>query len=591
MYYEIYHNGSLVKRGDKDILSDLSWDNELMYTPSLSVTFPATYIDIVHAFDEIKIYVNDKCFWGVVTGLTINKEEETIDVDLEHIVHEWTFREISVNHAVKDKNINFVFKEEKTSTVTTTAKGKVDKAIEWYRQKQGKTTYSMAARGGPSSYDCSSALYNAMVYAGYFPSGKMGTTATLRNDLASIGWKKTTSPVKGDIFVWTAGQGGHQYGHTGMFISPTQIIHMNGSANGISVNNFGYTFADIYHDPNSGTNETTTKTVKKLEETDPKIVDKFTNIYQDVNFAYPGWDLNFSDKASKEKIDYVYSRQNKLDALTKTCELTDDLFWRVRFVDDKVIDISEFGEVKPYMISIKPSGIRNIRIITEPTIEYDFENIINVATVYSAKSDSGMSSLTLREIYEDESLQQDGFPVIILRGNVNNERDYSRYLTQPKAIAPNNEYEYAVLDMEGIALSSGYLIEGSFSFNDISPFAVDNESGKTTKITDKDRVLAATQAYKAAIKKLKQARIKYTIEVTTEQIPNEVNVGDKVRFIYDNNVFILEACSNYMQKILSYDDYFYVTRITYDIAEDGTETNTITLEKELRIEREEINET
>lgn len=591
MYYEIYHNGSLVLRGNKDIISTLSWDNELMYTPSLSITFPATYIDIVHAYDEIKVFVNDKCFWGIVVGIDIDKEEETIEVELNHIVHEWTFREISVNNAIKDKNINFVFKEAKEEKVTTTAAGKADKAIAWYRERQGKTTYSMAARGGPGSYDCSSALYNAMVYAGYFPKGKMGTTATLRADLTAIGWKKVSSPVRGDVFVWTAGQGGHKYGHTGMFISPTEIIHMNGSANGISVNKFTYTFADIWHDPNSSSNTKTTKTVKKLEDIDPKIVDKFTNIYQDVNFAYPGWELNFSEKAQKEKIDYVYSRQNKLDALTKTCELTDDLFWRVRFIDDKVIDISEFGEKKPYMISMKPSGIRNIRIITEPQIEYNFDDVINVATVYSAKSDSGMSSLTMREVYNDETLQQEGFPVVILRGNVNNERDYSKYLSQPKAVAPNNEYEYAVLDMEGIALSSGYLIEGSFAFNDISPFAVDNESGKTTKITDKDRELAAVQAYKAAIKKLKQARIRYSIEVTTEEIPNEVNVGDMVRFIYDNDLFILEACSNYMKKVLSYDDYFYVTRITYDIDEDGTETETLTLEKELRIEREEINET
>ena len=36
-------------------------------------------------------------------------------------------------------------------------------------------------------------------------------------------------------------------------------------------------------------------------------------------------------KLFSKRIDYVYSRQNKLEALTKTCELTDDIWWRVGF--------------------------------------------------------------------------------------------------------------------------------------------------------------------------------------------------------------------------------------------------------------------
>lgn len=587
MYYEIYHKGNLIKRGSEDLLSTIEWDNELMYTPNMSLTFPATYLDYLHEFGEMKIFVNDKVFWGLIVDIDVDKAEETVDISLDHIIKEWEFREISVNNAIKEKNINIIYKEKKTETVTTTEKSRLNKAIEWYRSKMGKTTYSMQNRGGPNSYDCSSALYSSLVYAGVFKKGQMGTTYTLENDLKAAGWKRTDSPVRGDVFVFKAGEGGHQYGHTGMFIGKVQIIHMNGAANGISVNKFSYPWARIYHDPkNDGNTSVTKKTKTTLEDIDPKVVDQLDNIYEDDNFAYPGWDINYSKKAQNTKIDYVYSRQNKLEALTQTCELTDDLFWRVRFVNEKVLDISEFGDKKPYMLSTKPTGIRNIRIITEPTVDYDFESVINVASVYSAKSDTGMSALTLREVYEDESLQIDGFPVIILKPNVNNERDYSKYIKQPKAIAPNNELEFAVLDLEGIAEAGGYLVESSFAFNDISPFAVDQENGKTTKITDKDRVAAAVQAYKAAIKKLKQARAKYSLEIETEQLPADLNVGDKVRLIYNNELFIMESCSNYMKKILSYDDYFYITKIEYSIDETGGEVDTVTLEKELRIERE-----
>ena len=560
-----------------------------MYTPTLSLTFPITHIDYIKEFGQIKVFVNDKVFWGIIVGININKEDETIDVDLNHIVHEWTFREISINNAIKEKNINIIYQKEVEKTVTTTTEtSKTDKAIEWFEQRKGKVTYSMANRYGPNSYDCSSAVYSALVYAGIFDEGKMGTTATLSNDLINNGWQKTNSPSKGDVFLWTAGTHGDSYGHTGMFISSDKIIHCNAGAGGISENKFGYTWATIYHYPTQTSQ--TSETVKEMEEIEPEVVDQVQNIYEDNNFAYPGWNITFSENAEKTKIDYVYSRQNKLEALTKTCELTSDLAWRVWFKDEKLIDISEFGEHKPYIISLKPSGKTNIRIITEPTIQYDFENIVNVATVYSAKSDSGMSSLTMREIYNDSSLQKDGFPVIILKPDVNNERDYSKYIQQPKAIAPNNELEYAVLDLEGIAEAGGYLIESSFAFNDISPFAVDNEDGKTTTITDADRLLAAKQAYEATIKKLKAGRTKYSIEIDTEELPTDINVGDMVRLLYDNNVLILESCSNYMKKILSYDDFYYVTHISYDIDENGSEIDTVTLSKELTVEREELNE-
>lgn len=588
MFYEIFREGNLILR-DNELLSDLSWDNELMYTPTLSLTLPVTLIDYIKPYYEMKVHVNGKIFWGLIVGITINKEDETIDVDLNHIVHEWTFREISVNNAIKEKNINIIYQKEVSKTTKTTKENnKTYKAIEWYENHKGKVTYSMTNRLGPNSYDCSSALYTALVYAGIFSNGSMGTTATLAKDLKEKGFRVTKTPVKGDIFLWTAGTHGDSYGHTGMFTRTDRIIHCNAGANGISENKFGYTWATFYHLPaEKVVNE---KTETKIEEVEPEVVDQLVNIYEDNNFAYPGWDIEFSKKAQKEKIDYVYSRQNKLDALTKTCELTEDIFWRVGFTGERFIEVSEFGEKKPYVLSIKPSGKTNIRIVTEPHIEYDFEDIINVATIYSAKSDSGMSSLTMREVYEDEDLQNEMFPVIILRPEVNNERDYSKYILQPKAIAPNNELEYAVLDLEGIAEAGGYLIESSFAFNDISPFAVDQENGKTTKITDKDRVLAAKQAYKAAIRKLKAARVKYSLEIVTEELPVDINVGDKVRLLYDNNLYILEACSNYMKKILSYDDIFYVTKISYEVDETGGEVDTITLAKELDLDREELNE-
>lgn len=437
MYFEIYKKGELVKRGN-EILGDLDWSNELMYVPSTSIDLPITYREFITGREEVKIYVNDKCFFGIVVGIEENKPTESMKVELEHVIREWSYRQISVNNAIKAKTINVIYQEEE-------------------------------------------------------------------------------------------GEG------------------------------------------------------------DPTVSDQLAHIYSDKNFAYPGWVLNMSDKAKGTKIDYVYSRQHKLDALTKTVELTPDLFWRVRFIQDRVVDIGELGEKKPYIISTKPSGPTNIRIIEEPVIKHEFDKVINLATVYSEKSDSGMSSMTLREVYDNPTLQLPGFPVVILRENVNNERDYTHYVTQYPVLAPNNELEYAVLDEESIAIEGGVVIEGTYAFNDLSPFTVEDEnsgSDGTPTVTDEDRVMAATTAYHAAVRKLKEARRYYSISIKTEELPADLSVGDKVRLLYDNSVLIEGACSNYMKKMLSFDDWFYVTKIDYRIGVGGIETNTITLEKILRIERE-----
>ena len=216
----------------------------------------------------------------------------------------------------------------------------------------------------------------------------------------------------------------------------------------------------------------------------------------------------------------------------------------------------------------------------------DYENVINVATVYSDKSDGGMSSLTLREVYGDtgddaiEALKKD-FPVVILRANVNNERDYTKYVTQFPKLAPNNELEYAVLDKESIALESGILIEGTFAFNDIGAFSTEGK-----KITDARRIKAAKTVYRAAVRKLRESRRNYRFTVTVEEMPPDVNVGDKIRVLYDNSIWHLEACSNYWKKILQMDDYFYIESMEWEIEANGKETNNLTLVKYLKIERE-----
>lgn len=197
-------------------------------------------------------------------------------------------------------------------------------------------------------------------------------------------------------------------------------------------------------------------------------------VYEDGKMSYSSaWTLDFDEAAKKQVIDYVYSRQNKLDALTKTCELTQDIWWRIGANDDRKLEIGKFGQKKPYMLTVHPKTNNKIQIIEEPTINEDYSNVINMATVYGMKSDSGASSMSLREVYEDKKLQNPNFPVVIISSDINNEREYD--YESFKALAPNTDLEYSVIDTESVANESGLFIEETFSFEDMSPFSLKEE--------------------------------------------------------------------------------------------------------------------
>lgn len=311
------------------------------------------------------------------------------------------------------------------------------------------------------------------------------------------------------------------------------------------------------------------------------VKDTIGNMYAS-DFLYPGWTIKLSDEAKDTLIDYVYSKQNYLDALTKTMELTPSLWWRVGFRREPEIEVSTFGDKKNVSISKRRSGPTNVSMVTDPVITYSFNDVVNLLSVYSDKGDGGMSTMTLREVFNNPSLQDPAFPVLIISSNVNNERDYSKYTDQSMTIAPNNEYEYAIMDTESVALEAGTIIEGAIDFNDLSPFTIDTNN---EEVTDADRLEAAVTAYNAAIRSLKTTRrsIEYTFD--TEQLP-DINVGDKVRLLYSNELLINGMCSNYMKKIMTVDDWFYVNKISYNIEPDGTEVDTVTLSKTLKIDRE-----
>lgn len=606
-------------------MEPISFDLELMEVPSFDLVLPIDWIDVFDGWEEIKLYINGKCFYGLVWDIEHNKVEETVKVMVRHIISEWEHRQISVNHAKSD-GLNVIYKgdeieiDKKTGETITASDFSISRRAlknmttgKWV--KKASATAWVTSNGDKvkvTHVDKDDVKKKEGDYNVTFSTDK-GTSIKVKcsvKDSVQKGSKKSNkSKANGETIQAYAITIDVDLGYDAEDVQEkikAKAWKTGDKKDTVPVTSYSTDFKNevgVYLCTAStakGTSVTVKVTVEDgtgYGETDPSIVDNLEDIYNSMEFAYPGWNIQFQGDAGAEMIDYVYSKQNKLEALTQTMELTENLFWRISWINWKKVEIGEFGEKKPYTVSVKPSGEHNIRIIEEPTIDYDFENVINVATVYSDKSDSGMASLTLREVYNDEALIANGkitdgkrlqnpkFPVIILRGNVNNEADYSRLIapTQSPKIAPNNELEYAVLDLDSIATESGRLIEGSFGFNDLNPF---NTWEEATRITDKKRIRAAKAVYKAAIRKLKQNRRSINITMKVEEIPPDLLPGDKVRFIYDNDIWNIEACSSFYKKMLRENDDFYITRISYDIDENEVETNEITLSKWIKIMRE-----
>lgn len=322
-YFEILEFGKIKKRF-RLMMSEISFTNELMTVPSMTLTIPTEYLDDISGRKEIRVIMGCGTFYGAITGYT--PTQSGLEVNLTHIFNEWSYRQVPTNYAVKSSRIRDIYESD-----------------------------------------------------------------------------------------------------------------------------------DMYYSRQ--------------------------------------WAMNFDSAIDDELIDYVYSRQSKLEALTKTCELTQAVYWRIPFTTDKEVEIGYFGKKKPYTLSVKPTKGHNVRLLSEPQMTTDFSNVVNLATVYSNKSDSGMSSLSLREVYNDSSLQDSKFPVVIMRSNINNERDYE-YVDFPK-LAPNNQLEYSIIDTESVALESGVFIEGTYAFDDISPFSLedvtDSDSDLKWTIPKEQRYLTDTE--------------------------------------------------------------------------------------------------
>ena len=195
----------------------------------------------------------------------------------------------------------------------------MNKVIEWFQQRQGRVSYSMDYRNGPNSYDCSSAIYYALIYAGILPAGfRIGNTETEFVDLPKFGFQRIEADVngyiatqRGDIFIW--GKQGYTLGangHTGIFIDNDNIIHCAYAYKGIHTDE---------HDKLAGWNNVQYLTIFRYTgkpqnvpapAPQPEAIDDVINIgsHFKINPALQVAEVNINDGRRELKIDALCPR-------------------------------------------------------------------------------------------------------------------------------------------------------------------------------------------------------------------------------------------------------------------------------------------
>lgn len=326
--------------------------------------------------------------------------------------------------------------------------------------------------------------------------------------------------------------------------------------------------------------------------------------------------------ADKVMVSLTFAATNKLEALSEVLKYTEDVHFRVSLTKKNTIEIGRFGASTNIIISPEPIPIdgcepeeveelnnRYITMLTEPSFNVDYTNHFNRAVVFCGDVGYGILHLTLKQIYENPSLQLDGFPVgrynkqinqqpeteyDEARENhpkINNEKIYEN--NEAISFAENDNREYYVTDSVQLARDGGVVRCNVYNFSDMYPIpdtTGEDSLGETIEyvITDDDRLEMTKQAYYRAVRALKSQRPEYAYSFNCTAIPVSVGDGDKLHFVYVKKENVPddgtdEDCDiTHRKTVDEVNEELYMNKRVIMFDSVLNEINTITLDLELR---------
>lgn len=107
----------------------------------------------------------------------------------------------------------------------TTPNSSLNKVVQWFYDNQSRLRYSQPRRLEDGYADCSSAIFRALIFAGFLPAGTFwGNTASLFNLEGTLFTPIQRNEARlGDVFVTGYKPIGS---HAGMFVNNNEVIHM-----------------------------------------------------------------------------------------------------------------------------------------------------------------------------------------------------------------------------------------------------------------------------------------------------------------------------------------------------------------------------
>lgn len=503
-----------------------------MELPQISFTIPSEVLvdsPVPDAsFEFVLELPNNQIYHGKVIRMEIDRVHGVTSITGEHIANELTHRRVPTNFAVKEITLGEIY-NPKTYTrpdYLETVDGVITNQHKHSSSNQPtKTGHKVTTTEKISDTE----TLKTTVYTMSDDTTRTTTTRVVKEELPDGSVKTTTTTSR----------------YNGSVLQTVTVKNKNGSVSETTktLKNPDKPFEDA----------TTYITYEKVAELDGK-------------FNEDGWSFVFVDDAEDVVFTYLFSNQDKLTSLTDMCKQTEDVFWRVSLTEERTIEIGKFGEYKEWFIT-DDNIMGNTFNIT-----HDFTTITNYGIYFTDKSDSGTTALTLRDIYNRPDLQNPNFPIVLTGEEINTERNYNYIDLIP--FGANNKGDYAVVDQEGVAMEAGNIYEEAFTSNDIQPVANNNE-----ELSEEDRLVASRQLYAQAIRKLKHSRRKTGYSFEVDEIPVEYNVGDKVRFAFVDEILKIDKCTNYYKKLLTLDDYFYITDMTTIVTTDGAIHYSLVIEK------------
>ncbi|MFX3984389.1 peptidoglycan amidohydrolase family protein [Streptococcus suis] len=129
----------------------------------------------------------------------------------------------------------------------------LETSIRWMSDRVGKVSYSMDYRNGPNSYDCSSAVYYALMAGGAISAGWAVNTEymhdwLIRNGYVLVAENKPFNAQRHDVCIlgkrgYSSGAGGHVV----IFVDNANVIHCNYAHNGITIDNYNQVHRGMYY--------------------------------------------------------------------------------------------------------------------------------------------------------------------------------------------------------------------------------------------------------------------------------------------------------------------------------------------------------